>query len=101
MRYKSKESIYTHSFFLPNDIFDYQLSHRNFKVYSYLRKCSNKQHQCWPSRDDIAKKCGIRSRTTVDAAIRELIDEGLISKTARYSADGITRESNLYTLLDI
>lgn len=101
MHYKSKENIYTHSFFLPNDIFDYQLSHRNFKVYSYLRKCSNKQHQCWPSRDDIAKICGIRSRTTVDAAIRELIDEGLISKTARYSADGITRESNLYTLLDI
>lgn len=101
MRYKSKENIYTHSFFLPNDIFDYHLSHRNFKVYSYLRKCSNKHHQCWPSRKDIAKKCGIKSTTTVDTALKELVEDGLIIKTARYSADGITRESNIYTLIEI
>lgn len=99
MRKTKRESVYTNSFFLPNEIFSYNLSHRNFKVYAYLRKCSNKQHQCWPTRINIAKNCGISALSTVDLALKELVAEGLIEKAPVYSADGKSRKANLYTLL--
>lgn len=93
-----KHNIYTNSFFLPNEIFDYKLTSKAFYVYAYLHKCSNKQHQCWPTRTNIAKNCNIKSLVTVDVALNELIDAGLIDKMPVYSFDGKSRQASVYTL---
>ena len=70
-------------FRLPNQIFGEGLTTSEFVVYSYLVKCSDKNHQCFPSRRNIARECNI-SVSTVDKALNGLIDKCLIKKTTRY-----------------
>lgn len=52
---------------------------------------------CFPTRENIAKKCGIKSVRTVDKALKNLEELGYINKTIRYNYNG-TNTSNIYTL---
>jgi predicted transcriptional regulator len=85
-------------FLLPNKIFDEDLTSKEFHVYSYLVRCKNKQHQCWPSRETIAKACKIKSLVTVDKVLNELEDKGFIEKRNRYDFTGKGKLSNIYTI---
>lgn len=85
-------------FTLPNQIFDEGLTACEFVVYSYLVKCSDKSHRCFPSRRTIGRQCNI-SVSTVDKALNGLIDKGLIDKTSRFDfAKEQQQLSNIYTL---
>ena len=86
-------------FMVSNRIFDFGLTPRTFAVYCCLRRHkSQTTNDCWPSRETIARMCRC-TRRTVDKALHELCDIGLVKKEKRYAADG-RRTSNLYTVCD-
>lgn len=90
--------MYGNYFTLPNQIFDQGLTASEFVVYSYLARCSDKSHRCFPSRRTIARQCNI-SVSTVDKALNGLIDKGLIDKTSRFDFSKEQQQlSNIYTL---
>lgn len=81
-------------FMVSNRIFDFDLKPKDFTVYCCLvRHCDN-DHSCFPSRKLIAQECGI-DKKTVDAAMKNLEDQGLVKKVYRKRADG-SKRSNLY-----
>lgn len=87
-------------FMVSNRIFDFGLTPRTFAVYCcLLRHKSQTTNDCWPSRETIARMCRC-TRRTVDKALHELCDIGLVKKEKRYAADG-RRTSNLYTVCDL
>lgn len=87
-----------HYFRLPNHIFDEDLTTSEFVVYSYLVKCSDKNHKCFPSRKNIARECNV-SVSTVDKALNGLIDKCLIEKTTRYDFSREQQQlSNIYSI---
>lgn len=88
-------------FLLPNCIFDEQLTRTQFVVYSYLVKCSDKNNMCFLSRETIAKNCSIKTLRTVDQAVKELENKGLITKTKRKDYSNRYYLSNLYTINNI
>ena len=83
-------------FFIPNDIFFYDLSPRAFIVYCYLCKCSDNMGQSFPSRKNISYNCHITEKT-VDKAIRELVDAGLLDMEHRYNEKHL-QTSNAYAV---
>ena len=87
-----------HFFRVSNHIFDYKLSPYSFMVYCFLQKCDNKERGCFPSKATIAKSCGI-SKTSVDAAIKDLVKRGIIRVDRRY--ENGHQQTNLYTLCDL
>lgn len=90
--------MYGNYFTLPNQIFDEGLTASEFVVYSYLVRCSDKCHRCFPSRRTIVKQCNI-SVSTVDKALNGLIDKGLIDKTSRFDFSKEQQQlSSIYTL---
>lgn len=62
----------------------------------YLKDRSNSQNQCYPSINTIAKDLGL-SRKTVERAIRDLEQAGLVTKEQRWRENG-GRSSLLFTL---
>ena len=70
-------------FFIPNDIFDYNLTPRAFTVLCYLAHVSDNMGECFPSRYTIGKHCHI-TRSTVDKALKELEENGLIGIEKRF-----------------
>lgn len=87
-------------FMVSNRIFDFGLTPRTFAVYCCLLRHKNQTtNECWPSRETIAKMCRC-TRRTVDKAMHELCDSGLIKKEERFADDG-RRTSNLYTVFDL
>ena len=87
-------------FMVSNQIFDLELKPRDFFVYCcLLRHSDNKNGSCFPSRRVIAKECGI-DRKTVDYAIENLSDLGLVTKIQRHRENG-TRTSNLYYVTNL
>lgn len=85
---------------VSNDIFSLELKPRDFIVYCcLLRHCDNKNKSCFPSRKTIAKECCM-DRKTVDIAIKNLADKGLVKKVCRHRADG-TMTSNMYYLCNL
>jgi DNA-binding MarR family transcriptional regulator len=72
------------------------ISGKSKAVYQYLAYRSDKGHKCWPSLKMIAKECGY-SVSTVQRALRELLDSGYIRKEHRYQ--GGMQTSNLYELI--
>lgn len=70
-------------FFIPNDIFSYELSPRAFIVLCYLAYISDNLGESHPSRFTIGIHCHI-TRSTVDKALKELEDNGLIEIEKRY-----------------
>lgn len=97
----SKEMVKRKNFFMvPNRIFDLELKPRDFSVYCcLLRHSDSKDGSCFPSRRVIAKECGI-DRKTVDSAIEDLSDLGLIKKIHRHRENG-TMTSNLYYVTNL
>ena len=72
-------------FFIPNDIITYyMLSPKAFSVLCYLAYISDDVGESHPSRETIGKHCGGITRSTVDAALKELVDNGLIEIEPRY-----------------
>ena len=71
-------------FFIPNDIFSFGLSPKAYMVLCYLAYISDNFGECHPSRFTIGKYCGGISRATVDKALNELEDKGLIEIEKRY-----------------
>ena len=86
-------------YFIPNDIYFYDLKPRAFSVYCYLCKCSDNMGRCFPSRKNIRDNCHI-SEKTIDKAIKELIDAGLIEVEHRYTKDHL-QTSNGYAVRGI
>ncbi len=62
----------------------------------YLKDRSNSQNQCYPSINTIAKDLGL-SRKTVERAICDLEQAGLLIKEQRWRENG-GRSSLLFTL---
>ena len=78
MRY-SKYSWNGNFFSLPNEVFLLGLSAGELAVYSFLKRCENRQtHQCWPSIKSIGQAVGM-SENTVRKYIRRLEERELIT----------------------
>lgn len=89
-----------HFFLVPEDVFDYDLSPTAFMVFFYLCKCSDCFGASYPSRETIGKNCGDISVVTVDKAVKELLEWGLIEKSHRFDDDHM-QTSNLYIVADL
>lgn len=92
----SKDVVKRKNFFMiSHRIFEFDLKPKDFTVYCCLVcHCDNEDYSCFPSRKLIAKECGI-DKKTVDAAMKNLEDRGLVKKVHRKRADG-SKRSNLY-----
>lgn len=81
-----------------NDLFDFELSVRAIAVYCLLcRMVGNFGQDVMPSHKYIGEKLGIKSRTTVIKAIKELEDKLLIAVSNR-TENG--QKTNVYTIAD-
>ena len=83
-------------FMVSNRIFDFKLKLWDFTVYCCLVKHSDINGVCFPSRRLISKECHMDIKT-VDMAIRNLEETGLLKKEQRRRKDG-TNTSSLYKL---
>ena len=79
-------------------IYSLDLPHRAKAVYMYLKDRSDKNGQCYPAIGTIARELHL-SRRTVERAIQDLLQAGLIEKEQRWRENG-GRSSLLYTLID-
>lgn len=80
-------------------IYAKQLPHRAKSVYMYLKDHCNKDGQCYPAIGTIARELQL-SRRTVERAIADLVQAGLLTKEQRWRENG-GRSSLLYTLKQI
>ncbi len=74
------------------------LKSRALSVLIYLIDRSNQELTCFPAISTMAEQLHI-SVSTVKRALRELVDEGYISKEARFREKNRGQSSNLYTLM--
>ena len=79
-------------------IYSLDLPHRAKAVYMYLRDRSDKNGQCYPAIGTIARELHL-SRRTVERAIQDLLQAGLIEKEQRWR-ENRGRSSLLYTLIN-
>jgi predicted transcriptional regulator len=87
-------------FMVANKIFELGLKPRDFIVFCcLLRHADAEKLSCFPSRRKIAAECQIDSKT-VDTAIKNLCDLGLVRKVHRKRCDG-SKTSNKYYLTDL
>lgn len=77
-------------------IYSRELPHRAKTVYMYLKDRCNQNNQCYPAIGTIAKELRL-SRRTVERAIADLIQAGLLTKEQRWRENG-GRSSLLYTI---
>ena len=88
----------TNFFIVDNRIFEYDLKPRDIAVYCFLcRRLNQESNVAFPSRKDIGKGCGIKKEETVDKALKELVEKGLIEKYHRHTNAGDCG-SNVYIL---
>lgn len=80
-------------------IYAEDLPHRAKAVYMYLKDRCNQQGQCYPAIGTIARELQL-SRRTVERAIADLIQVGLLTKEQRWRENG-GKSSLLYTLKEI
>lgn len=81
---------------VPEKIYKLQLTSTEINVYQYLCSRANKQGECFPSQNTIAKAVNMH-RSTVNQAIQRLQDKKLLIITQRKRCDGGT-SSNLYRI---
>ncbi|WP_455437619.1 helix-turn-helix domain-containing protein [Hungatella hathewayi] len=79
-----------------SNIYSEDLPHRAKTVYMYLKDRCNHNNQCYPAIGTIAKELHL-SRRTVERAIVDLQQAGLLEKEQRYRENG-GKSSLLYTL---
>ena len=77
-------------------IYAKDLPHRAKTVYMYLKDRCNRDNQCYPAIGTIASELQL-SRRTVERAIADLEQAGLLVKEQRWRENG-GRSSLLYTL---
>lgn len=77
-------------------IYSQDLPHRAKTVYMYLKDRCNQYNQCYPAIGTIAKELHL-SRRTVERAIHDLEQAGLLMKEQRWRENG-GKSSLLYTL---
>lgn len=80
-------------------IYAEDLPHRAKTVYMYLKDRCNKEGQCYPAIGTIARELQL-SRRTVERAIADLVQAGLLVKEQRWRENG-GRSSLLYTLKEV
>ena len=80
-------------------IYSEDLPHRAKAVYMYLKDRCNQNNQCYPASGTIAKELRL-SRRTVERAIADLEQAGLLMKEQRWRENG-GRSSLLYTLKQV
>lgn len=80
-------------------IYAEDLPHRAKTVYMYLKDRCNHQGQCYPAIGTIARELQL-SRRTVERAIADLVQAGLLTKEQRWRENG-GKSSLLYTLKEI
>ena len=80
-------------------IYAEDLPHRAKAVYMYLKDRSNQQGQCYPAIGTIARELHL-SRRTVERAIVDLTQAGLLVKEQRWRENG-GKSSLLYTLKEV
>lgn len=80
-------------------IYSEDLPHRAKAVYMYLKDRCNQNNQCYPAIGTIAKELQL-SRRTVERAIADLEQAGLLMKEQRWRENG-GRSSLLYTLKQV
>ena len=80
-------------------IYSEDLPHRAKAVYMYLKARCNQNNQCYPAIGTIAKELRL-SRRTVERAIADLEQAGLLMKEQRWRENG-GRSSLLYTLKQV
>lgn len=83
---------------LPRKIFDYHLPPIPFAVYCYLLCCHNKTKGCYPSRQTIAKACGISDSST-GRAIKQLEKRCLI--LVKHNFGNSRQQNNSYEMLPL
>lgn len=81
------------------DVYGAQLGPYGIAVYCCLARFANREQECWPSFDAIAKRTGM-SRRQVVREIAKLEQLAIIAITPRLDDKG-RHKSNLYVLLDI
>lgn len=79
-------------------VYNSDLSHRARVVYMCLKDHADKQGVCWPGIRTIMRELNL-SRRTVQRALKELEQSGLIKRTPRYRENG-GRSSDFYSLSD-
>ena len=77
-------------------IYAKDLPHRAKTVYMYLKDRCNRDNQCYPAIGTIARELQL-SRRTVERAIADLEQAGLLVKEQRWRENG-GRSRQLYTL---
>jgi hypothetical protein len=81
------------------DVYGAQLGPYGIAVYCCLARFANREQECWPSFETIAKRTGMSRRQVVrEIALLEQLE--IIAMTPRLDDRGRHR-SNLYILLDI
>lgn len=84
-----------------DNIYASDLPPRAVNVYRYLKDKANKQNQCFPSMNTIARDLHI-SNSTVKRALKDLEKAGFITRENRfrqYNQKTYGKTSNLYTIL--
>lgn len=81
---------------MSNYIFNNQIDVHSKIVYAGLKKFSNGEGICFPSRNTLVELCKI-SLSTVRKAINNLVDANILNKQERYRQNG-SQTSNLYSL---
>jgi hypothetical protein len=84
-------------FYSYNLMFELDLSIQAKMIYTYLCRCADNEGQSFPSLNDIAKKCSIKTRQTVVNGIKELEEARMLSKERRTRANK-SNTSTLYTI---
>lgn len=86
-------------FRVANRTFELGMKPREFTVYCCLLRHADKDNRCFPSRRCISRESNI-SIKTVDSALNNLINMGLIEKISRKRADG-SKSSNVYYIANL
>ena len=79
-----------------NRLYQVKVSIRATLVLNYLINRANAELTCFPAIKTIAKDCNMSART-VQRALNDLLEAGLIEKDSRFRDNG-GQSSNLYTL---
>lgn len=83
---------------VPKWIHGAGLSDSAFRLYVILcGYADNESGEAYPSRGTLAELMG-KTTKTVDRALAELLDAGVVTKASRFLADGGDQTSNLYTV---
>jgi predicted transcriptional regulator len=81
---------------LLNHLYKANLPMRATLVMNYLINRANQEPTCFPAIKTIASDCNI-SKRTVQRALNDLLEAGMIKKESRYRENG-GQSSNLYTI---